>query len=212
VTFAEIVTEITSIRFNGNYTASAKTWVNLNYGYVWNAADWTFKSGTDPVGTTTGSPILTGLPTDFGKVQYLYTDTGIPLSYMTPMEYEAQFYSSTSTGTPTNYTVINGVVLLGPTPNATSGTYLLVYSKGFTALVADADVPALPVEYHYILVHGGLRTGLVTQNDFTYAQQQEQFQMLLQSMTDTYTQDHGGTIQYQADGFGAGGLNYVGMG
>ena len=202
--FSDLYNEVITIRFNNNFVSQAKNWVNLRYAEVWNANEWTFRYTTANPTVTGGTQTLGGLPTAVQRVSYLYDDQGSPLSYLTPMEFFKTFYPSStqSAQQASYYTVVNGTVYLGPTPSASSSSYLLVYEQKVTPMVNDTDIPAIPVEYHYMLVHGALATGLALQNDFTYAQQEEMFQEMLQSMTNAYTSDYGGTLQFQRDSLG----------
>lgn len=202
MTFQEIYTEVINLRFNGNNAASAKHWVNQAYAEAWFAQDWTFAWATANVAITSGSSALGSLPSDFGNTSYLWSETGTPIKYLTPQQFYKTFYGATDTGYPLFYTVVNGSISLGPTPNYSSSAYQLVYRRAFTTLVNDSDVPLLPAEYHYMLVHGGLRYGLATVNDFTYAMQAEMFNELLASMGNQYLSDHGGTLQYESDFIG----------
>ena len=207
--FSDIYGEVIALRFNSNYVTSAKRWVNLRYAQAWNAEDWTFIPATANPTVTAGSNQLGGLPTALGRINYLWDQNGAPISYLIPEEFFKISWSpsSPSNGDPNYYTVVNNSVFLTPTPvNSYSGTsgWQMVYERKLVELVNDTDVPLLPDEYHYALVHGALATGLSLVNDFTYAQQEEQWQAAIQSMMQAYSADYGGTLQYQADQLGKG--------
>lgn len=204
MTFADVFNEIINFRFNGGNVASAKLWVNARYGMVWNDRLWTFRLGETTVGVTANSAVVT-LPADFGRAVSLFRSDGTPLVYIGPSDYDRTFYSTTpGSGTPDYYTVVNGAIKVGPAANVTDAAYDLIYQKKWVKLVNDADVPAIPEEYHYMLVHGGLATGLATVNDFTWEFQAQLYQEMLMSMRDNYVSDYGSTVQYVRDNSGLG--------
>jgi hypothetical protein len=200
MTYADIFNEVINTRFNGANVNSAKLWVNLRYGMVWGDRDWTFATGHASASVAIGSNAVS-LPTDFGRVNAFLRSDGTPLVYLTPIDFDTTFYNvAVSTGTPDYYTVVNGQILVGPTSNVADTGYDLIYRKKFVKLVNDSDVPAIPEETHYMLVHGALATGLVIVNDFTWEFQEQAYQAILQSMRDGDTiSDYGSTLQFQRD-------------
>lgn len=200
MTYEEIWTEIVNWRFNGGNIPSAKLWVNLRYGQVYNDRFWVFRNATALTTTTGGSATLGSLPADFGRLVALNDPYGQALRYLTPSEYAASYYStSTPVGAPTDYTVLDGVIKLGPAAASSLSGYQITYQRKWVKLVNNSDVPDLPEEYHYMLVHGGLATGLALANDFTFQFQHDMYTELLASLREAYTSDYGGTVQYARD-------------
>ena len=75
----------------------------------------------------------------------------------------------TSTGTPTSYVLApyaagGWTLVLWPTP-AGVYRYTVDGTKARTALVADGDVPALPEDFHTLLVWGGCEDELIHMDD-----------------------------------------------
>lgn len=213
--FSDLYGEVINLRFNSTYIPQAKSWVNLRYTMAWNQNEWTFRYAPANPTVTAGSNVLTGIPTALQRVSYLWDQNGAPVAYLSPQEFFKTFWNPSAplVGNPEYYTVINGTVYLGPTPvSSYSGAsgWQLVYEQKCVPMVNDTDVPLLPVEYHYLLVHGALATGLTLVNDFTYAQQEEMWQEGLQNMSQAYTSDYGGTLQYQADALGKGAVYQAG--
>lgn len=194
MTFAQICSEVQSIRFDAGQSDSIKRWVNQRYAALWGAEEWTFKYAKANVTATTGTNTITNLPTDFGIATGLWRADGFPLRYMPPKAYENLYQGATDTGAPEFYTVINGSIYLGPTSNETSSSYLVLYEKRLTALVNDSDTPAIPAERHYLLVIGALALGLALYNDFTYQFIEQEWQQGIAEMKQEWLVDQRGDV------------------
>lgn len=166
MTFKEIQDMAMADRFGETRRTDMKQWINYVGGLIWDADDWTFRTGTKTVQTdATGT--ITNLPADFGETKALFLSDGTRL---TAMHDETDFYAryfgtaaSVAANQPEAYTVIGGSLLVGPFAAVTG--MLLIYQKDWTVLVADSDVPALPLETHVGLAMGASKWGLALKSD-----------------------------------------------
>ncbi len=200
MTFLQLRQELIPSRFTTSDTTSVNNWLNNTYARLWGMEDWTFKKASGNVTVTSGSSSVTGLPSMFGIPNALYDQSGGRLRYLEPSVFNDYYANSTAQGSPQAYTVINQAVTVGPTSNVSSSAFLLLYEKRLTLLSADSDVPAIPVEHHYMLVPGALALGLAVKNDFTYQFMQAAWQESVQALRRDYLADQRGeAIQFPAD-------------
>lgn len=188
-------------RFKEAQRSDVKTWINHRYGVVWGLADWPFRIATDLVTVTAGSQTVTGVAADFGKVVSLTRNDGYRLKALPPGLFFDRYYSTASptTGDPLAYTIVGTSILVGPTPVTTSTTYELLYVKSFTELSADADIAAIPTEFHLMLVNGASSQGLLLENDPTWEPLERAYQSDLQALRVAYgraTRDNFGSFEY----------------
>lgn len=187
-------------RFNETQRAQAKYWINDRYAEIWGLEDWTFRKAATTVTVTSGSNVVTA-PADLGTVLGLMRDDGSLVKYATPNEYFQAHLGQQSSTTVDRFTVVNRQILLDPTPGTTSSNWELYYDRVVTPMVADTDVPAIPVEHHYILVHGATATGSVMVNDFTYQFAEQRWMNELESMRRGYLVDQrGAAVQWGSVG------------
>jgi len=160
-TFKEIVDAVLLNAFDESQRVYAKQWVNTRYTWICDAEEWTFTTGSALVSVTSGSNLVTGLPTDFGRPYDLYRADGQQLAYLEQDEYEAIYSSSTSinVGLANVFSQIGDVLVVGPRSQETSSAYTLLYQKTVPLLAADSDVPVFPSGYHQALVDGGKAHG-----------------------------------------------------
>lgn len=184
MTFQQIYTELTDLRFNTQATklAQVKKWVNQAEIALWNAADWSFKRVAPANLAIVAGNNTPTMPADFGKAIRLYDYNGDPLTWHDPAEFTDIFEEDIvrgTTGEPCDYTVVNRAVHLAPIPQ-TSRTYKLGYRRryahlnGAAATVAgvmssDTDTPIWDSEHHYILVPWAMRIGQTLETDPTAA-------------------------------------------
>lgn len=202
MTFAEIQDEVITARFNAGQRASVKRWINYRYSWVWGHAEWPFKKvGPTSLTVTSGSQNVTE-PSDIARVIRLYTDLGEPVRELEPERFDLAYSYHTYTARPTDYKVVNGQIVLGPTPDA-NYTYKLAYEKALTELSADSDTPAFPSRYHYLLVMGAIATGLKLENDPTWQPLEQEFVEAVGAMSeDLLPPDRAGNTQYGRDYLG----------
>jgi hypothetical protein len=171
MTFLEIVNSMLG-RFSESERPNAELWVNLIYGEIWAMESWDFRDAEDDVTVTTGSTVLSGMTADVDDVRGIWNALGERLQPMRARQWNDLYRSMEidgTTGTPEAYKLVNGIVSVGPPSSETSTDYRMLYRKGFTALVADTDVPALPVAFHWLLSAGALATGQSHNQDPTAA-------------------------------------------
>lgn len=199
MSFDEIVNEIIQIRFKSGQRASARRWVNLRYQSIWAYADWPWKR-QGPVGLI----VVQGnanpqLPPGFQRPVLVFDEAGNELEWMEPDEFDRiHRYGQVnqSKGRPASFKWVDNTIALGPTPDS-NYNFGLVYDRKPTymangatptsgPMVNGTDVPIWDEQYHYILVTGGIATGLRLENDPTYPQMEDDFSGQLNSMQDYY--------------------------
>src|SRR6266498_496449 len=188
MTFLELQQELLAVaaaRFKEGQRNSAKFWINNRYAAVWGLEDWTFRKATGTITVTAG---VASAPTDFGKPIGIWASDGTRLDYVDPRAYYDATIGATISTSPAFFTMVNGV----PQIPVTAGTFTTHYDKKLTLLSADSDVPALPVEHHYMLVHGATYVGSVQVSDFTYQFAQQQWQNNIDEMRQNYLDDQVG--------------------
>jgi hypothetical protein len=198
VTFLEIQNELlptgvgNTARFKETQRASVKRWINDRYAEAWGLEDWTFRKAASTVTVTAGSNVLAA-PADLGIVLGLFNDQGTRIAHISPTDYFDRHLGPVVTSDPSVHTIINKQILLDPTPGTTSSAWELYYEKALTLLVNDGDVPQLPVEHHFMLVHGAEATGQTRMNDFTYQFSEQRWQNQLAAMRRNYLADKRGS-------------------
>lgn len=176
MTFKDIVDAVLAGSFDESLRGQAKNWVNHRYQMLWGMEDWAFRHAAVAVGVTSNSMQLASPPADIGQVLSLQdADGDLLLPILDPREFYATYVDPNSppVGKPEAYTVISGVVLVGPRSNETSSSYQLVYQRALTLLSGDGDVPAFPAGYHLALVHGGKSDGFAMRSMLLFAQMYE---------------------------------------
>lgn len=184
--FSEIYQAARGARFDSTQDTTIKRWVNQRYAWLWAQHDWPFKKNAlANLAVTTGDNTPTP-PANLLRVNQIFDDSGSEVRYLDPREFNTFYaYESTaSRGKPYHYTVVNGVIIVGPTPDA-NYTFEIAYEARLTLLVADADVPAIPTEYHPILIVGAIAAGLREENDPTAPGVEQEFQFLYEAMVNS---------------------------
>lgn len=162
ITFKEIVDAVLFQAFDDTQRNYAKNWVNYRYTWICDSEEWTFTtSSSAAVGVTSGSNLVSGMPTDFGRPYALYHPTGYELAYLPEDEYEARYFQSAQPqyGIPEVFSQIGDQLVVGPASQETRSDYLLLYQRTPPLLVNDTDVPIIPAGYHQALVDGGRAEG-----------------------------------------------------
>lgn len=186
MTFKNIQDAVISDRFDETQRADVKNWINAVYGTILTAEDWTFLVTKSLVTVTAGSSTVTNLPTNLGVVLRLSRADGGALNFLSPQQFADAYYGETATGIPADYTVVNGVVSVGPISSETSALYQLEHEKEGTALSADADLPILPALSHMVLVFGAAIMGLQLSADPSWQGLQPQYDGLYQGLRRRY--------------------------
>lgn len=207
MTFLQMQTAVMGTRFSEDQRGDVKSWINTRYWQAWSAERWTFRYATDLVTVTTGLQTVSGVAADFQRALSLERSNGDGLRYLEPRRFQARYYNATQTvtGIPEAYTILAGVLTVGPASSETKTDYLLTYEKTYTALVNDADVPALPEGCHDILlVSGATAIGLKRQNDFTWSFFEQDVDRALDTLRGDYLSDESDDdSSYPADPLGS---------
>lgn len=104
------------------------------------------------------------LPADFLGVVSIYRDVD-PRTPLRPTTAQAMNVDHYSSGTPTEYAIVDGALLLNPSPNGSEDIVLRYYAKQ-ADLVADADTNAVLSKYPAVYVYGVLaHHGALTRNE-----------------------------------------------
>ena len=177
-------------RFSSAQRDQVKLWLNDRYAELWGLEDWTFRKAVADLSVVAGNDQVTE-PTDIGIVLSLVRDDGAPVHYVSPDLFYQSHLTTQSASTSDRFTVVNKQIILDPTPG-TSATWKLYYDRALTLLSADGDIPAIPAEHHYILVHGATASGSVMVNDFTYQFAEQRWMNELDSMRKNYLTDQRG--------------------
>lgn len=150
----------TRFRDTSNQIVSDNDWklyVNTAYGdaliampfFPWNEASTTLQ--------ILANARSVNLPTDVWKVTAVYDSTDqFP---MVPLEGRDQVYNEypqqTEVGQPMHYRIFGGQLQVYPLPQSNTN-FIVEYSVQPADLVADADIPAFPSQWHDILVSGAV--------------------------------------------------------
>jgi hypothetical protein len=136
-------------------------YINAAYHEFEDAFDWPFLEVRTTLLTGAAGDSTIALPSDFFKPKLLKdTTNNFPLDYMPQAEFYAKFANFSDTGKPMYYTSTGlNTFQLWPVLDSVV-SYDLVYQKQFVDLASDADVPAIPVRYHYGLVYGAAAIAL----------------------------------------------------
>jgi hypothetical protein len=203
VTFLEIQNELlpagvgNTARFKETQRSSVKRWINDRLAELWGLEDWTFRKGYGNI-TVTGGSNVAAAPTDLGLPIGFWNNFGDRLAYVTPAEYFSRHLGPVVTGTPSVFTLVNRQILLDPTPGG-NATYVMYYDKACVLLANDGDIPGIPVEHHYMLVHGAEATGQVRMQDFTYQFSEQRWQNQLAAMRRNFLADQRGNTAEWAE-------------
>lgn len=185
MTFLESIDEILSDRFAESKRASAKRWYNHRYGRLWAQEPWTFKMGV--VDFTLGAGDQTVSLGTLQRVHAIKNHTYAPsysdIDMLRPEDYLDAI--SDTGGVPYGLTIINNVIRFDR-PYTTGGSFRAIGELKFVPLVADADVPLLPEEFHMAPVHGAISEGLRLENDPSWEAAEADFQSSIQDMRKSY--------------------------
>lgn len=209
-----MITEMTSTvigRFTTNESTFLYRWLNQRYAWIWAQQDWPWKRVYGSLTITSGDETPT-MPTDYGgRILTIWNTKGFELLYLEPQEWILG-YSNTLTGKPEAWTIIDGVLYLGPTPNANE-TYPYLYEmhpkvkdSGGTvqdrifASATSTDEPIWEEYYHHMLIPGALASGLKQANDPTWPDLEQQFMQEYSAMVEALLPpDRGENIQFERE-------------
>jgi hypothetical protein len=213
--YNEIVTHVISARFKEGQRSKVQLWVKRRYAAIWALADWPWKlvgptSLTITAGDNTPTP-----PSDIGKPRRLYDDDGYPLPLLISESFDDLYLYGQlqgSTGKPQAWKWENGVITVGPVPDA-AYTFKLTYDRrvahrDLNGTVADGTFSLdsdLPIwdnrDFDYALVPGAIATGLKEENDPTWRDLEDEFAQISNDMREFYLPSAStyGNIQFGRD-------------
>ncbi len=184
--FLAIQNAVKSDRFSESKRSDIKDWINARYGRVWAQEAWSFKRilVTSVFATNASSVTLATL--GLQRIEAVWSGETNAYGVMLADRLE-DFHGNvyTTAGKPYGFTVIGDTLLLDR-PVSASTTLTILGEKKFAALAADADVPLIPTEFHYMLVHGAASEGLRLENDPTWQGFEQDYQANLVDMRSSY--------------------------
>jgi len=195
MTFKQLQDEVILRRFNENYRASIKSWLNTRYSAIWALDDWHFKHVKGAALAVTAGDASPTMPSDFGKSEGLYDQRGDRLRFLAPNNWRDRYLDPTVSAIdpPYDYTVVAREIWLGPAPSV-SRTFTLAYERrlshvdsgtGLAAagvMVNDGDQPIWEAEYDYLLVIDACILGQQMTQDPTWRELVPQRDELLASL------------------------------
>lgn len=188
MTFKQIVDAVLLNLFDESQRSDAKNWVNHRYGWLLSIEEWAFLKATEPVTVTAGSQTVTDVSSAFGVALGMWDADGRPLkAYDDRQAFLSRYNTNLAvSGTPEAFCVIGSTILVGPTPDTSSSTYLLAYEKDGSELSADGDVPIIPTLFHLALVHGGRAEGMKMQLNPSWRDVEQDFLASIDAMRRRY--------------------------
>lgn len=153
-------------RFGFDTNDPLTTWLNAAMHDFEDAAEWSFLlKQTTIVGNVGDSSLI--LPTDFFKVMSIRNSTdGAKLKWVDTRQFDSDVFDFTVPGPPTTYTTLGQTVLRIYPVLDTSTTFVLTYESELLDMVNDADVPGIPLRYHYSgIVQGAAAIALQAENE-----------------------------------------------
>lgn len=134
-----------------------KTYVNDAYDDMISRCTWFPWNEASSTLTVNAGSRSVALPTDVWEVLSVWDSVNfIPL---VPLEGRGQAYQlypqQNETGIPQNYRIFNNLLDVYPLPTANI-PYVVEYIKRPAEMVADADVPVFPVQYHSTIAVGAV--------------------------------------------------------
>lgn len=161
MTFDQILDQVLADGFSSTKREPAKEWVNAAYQWLWDAEEWSFRTGVATVGVTAGSANVGAMPTDFGIAVYLLNSDGEPLRPIQDVRQFYALYGDGEQGVPEAFTVVGATSLrVGPVSSVTESDWQLVYEKQAIALSNGTDVPSIPGNYHMGIVQKARAEGM----------------------------------------------------
>lgn len=151
-----------------------KAWINEAYQEILGFADYTFLMKKATITTAVGTSEY-NLATDVDHIiEMAQTNTPIKLEQISLRDYLELIPNTSESGYPLYYMAIENnsqttkKIKFHPIPSAI-GTVTYRYYQQATDLSADADIPLLPTDWHWLIMKGGLVRGLQYLNDFQTA-------------------------------------------
>jgi hypothetical protein len=169
-TYEELTEEVIAHQFSPTqYTTYVQNRLNQGLRYICAQTDFeeinTFYSVSLP-----GPTSYFTLPTDFNRIQYLELQDGDRWKPLTQLPVARFDRLVAATGNPMYYALRpDNAVTVNPVSDS-EVVVGLAYYRDPDPLVNPNDVPVIPEQYHYMLVHYALKFCYERENDYTSAQ------------------------------------------
>ena len=167
LTFLELQTEVLSHQFNSaKYLTATKAYLNDAQNRICRQASIRTEQVTQAYTTTAGTKTL-ALPSTYARKIDLRNTTDQDL--LVPLEMREYDDLAASSGKPLWYIIIGSNIELYPNPDLSTYALTLRYWRLPTALSADADVPEIPGDWHFILPYWALYRCFAKEDDYEAA-------------------------------------------
>ena len=165
MTFKEIQDAVITDRFDETKRAQIKNWINSRYGRVWAIDPWSFKTVSVEYTLPASSGSVTLAELGLQRIHAVYKSQGVGWTGIYADRPEDFNTGETSASRKAiAFTVVNNAVVFDAS-YASAQDLVFVGETKWTSLVDDDDVPLLPEEFHWMLVHGATSEGLRIEND-----------------------------------------------
>lgn len=192
MTLAELRTALQALGYGTDTDAQQMIFLNAAYREVTSGDRWPFLEKQDfSLVTTAGTPRYSiGTLTDFAQIDAVrlsdtfasYNMENVPPQTMRDLETQ----DGVTWDTPIKWSIIAELIHLWPTPDR-QYSILIDYIYKPPDLVADGDIPAIPSQYHDVLVFGAAKYMAQRSRDIYSANfWDSEYQRKLQKMRQSY--------------------------
>lgn len=199
----------------GAYATTLNAMILSAEGWVWAHADWPWKRVDKAALAVTANDATPSLPGPYKEALQVFDEIGVELEALESREFDRRYQPGVTDGQtahPEAFKIENGVLTLGPTPDA-SYTFALSYKRGlfhYESAVAtaggmdsDTDTPFIPDEQHQmVIVHRARTLKLAEQNDPSAVTESQLAEQALAAMVEDYIPEQAENVAYGADTLG----------
>lgn len=184
--FLEIQNDVLLDRFNESQRAAVKVRINSRYGRLWALEPWSFKRALVTHSPATDATQVTLATLGLQKVEGIWSDLPANFTKLYGDRPElALNWQDTVQGTMYGYTLIGDTIKFDRPVRASTDLQILGELK-WTPLVADIDIPFIPVEYHPALSAGAAADMLLREADPTWQGEEKSFNDQVNEMRLSY--------------------------
>lgn len=173
--FLEIQNAVKLDRFNESQRAAIKDAINSRYGRLWALEPWSFKRALVSHSLSVDEDEFTLADVGLQKVEGIWSD--LPSDFSRLYSDRPEFaldWSDANGGTSAAFTLIGNTIRMDrPVVSATE--LQILGELLWEPLVADGDIPLIPLEYHYALVQGAAADLLLREADPTWQSEEKQY-------------------------------------
>lgn len=170
-TFVQLYTEVLDHGFDAtSYTSRVKTWLNEAQAIIARRLQIRELEVQSTVTTTAGTATIS-LPSGFIRMNGI-VDESYPRKLHfseNPDDLLARNEGGDYTDRPDSYSLTENGILLSPTPDTAYDLTIDYWSRP-TDLSADADVSALPADYHFVMLSYALSRAYRSEDDAAMSQ------------------------------------------